>query len=143
MSCCSFDTVSGTVQLLETLQPAISLALEDQPNAPITQKLSDIVIQSLETIAELVQGPCFENQEAVISSGFVVILNRLFATLKYKEPPEHAASGNVRQPLQQPWAPITAARPLARLSVAILALQTPKTTGDATANQTFVAFIES
>jgi hypothetical protein len=93
----SFDVISATVRLLESFQPVATILLEDSPDDRLTEQVCSILMQAVDTLSELVQGPCSENQAAVIRSSFVVIMNRLFASLTYCPPPERSSGGNLQR----------------------------------------------
>jgi hypothetical protein len=87
----SFDLVSGTVDLLEVLQPLVAQTFEEEQISPkLSEKMVTVMTTVLETLAELVQGPCRANQAAIISANFFTILNRFMATYKF----DHSISLN-------------------------------------------------
>ena len=74
----SFDMLRKCVDLVELIQPLLNDSLSFG-----TGNLTVLFMQLVETISETVQGPHHQNQNIVLSSKFLAVVNRVFSTLTY------------------------------------------------------------
>jgi len=77
--------VSETVELLGILEPVVAQTLIEsaEGGTALTEKFIVVLTTVLETLAELVQGPCRQNQVAIIAAGYFTILNRFLSAFKF------------------------------------------------------------
>ncbi|CAI5497159.1 unnamed protein product [Closterium sp. Naga37s-1] len=89
----SVNLLQEIIVFLEHLQPSLDKNLS-QHNPLFAQ----IALQALNTLLEAIQGPCFENQLALVRSNFLSITQRMMASLTYRDervpaPDEHGEGG--------------------------------------------------
>ena len=56
--------------------------------------------QALNTLLELIQGPCHDNQVALVRSSFLSVTQRMLDSLRFRD--EHAPAGAASPPLRVP-----------------------------------------
>ncbi|CAI5960312.1 unnamed protein product, partial [Closterium sp. NIES-65] len=89
----SVNLLQEIIVFLEHLQPSLDKNLSQ--HNPL---LAQIALQALNTLLEAIQGPCFENQLALVRSNFLSITQRMMASLTYRDervpaPDEHGEGG--------------------------------------------------
>ncbi|CAI5476347.1 unnamed protein product, partial [Closterium sp. Yama58-4] len=89
----SVNLLQEIIVFLEHLQPSLDKNLSQ--HNPL---LAQIALQALNTLLEAIQGPCFENQLALVRSNFLSITQRMMASLTYRDervpaPDEHGDGG--------------------------------------------------
>eukprot|EP00899_Mesostigma_viride_P015861 jgi/Mesvir1/24276/Mv10976-RA.1 len=89
----SYDVIGQTILFLECLQPML---LDSMNGGDVTIIL--IIIQIFRFIYEVIQGPCFENQLAVVRSSLLRVSTHIFMSLDYVPP--SASPGDATEALE-------------------------------------------